>query len=350
MKPPKFTRSPTKPEDKLPIAEKVAYSAGDLPAYLPVGFPLSMANQVFTMTLGVAPTFITIVMSFFRILDAFTDPLVGWMSDRFRSRFGRRRPFMLVGIIATARLLPLFFLVGRDWNTFQLMSWFLVFGVIVFFCNTLYNIPYQSLLLEMTPDYNERTNITAYKSFVSKVMGLGMGWIWYLTQLPVFADPETGNPDTLRGAQGVSIAVAIIVLIFGILPVFFCKERYYTKAAKEKKISFRKSLKTSLSSRPFLIILSLILFLQLQQLTMGFTAYLNTYYLFDGSQKDASALQGWLHTTTTVISFACIPLFTWLSRKIGKERCLGLIVASKVFVAISYWIAYMYPEIGRAHV
>jgi hypothetical protein len=68
-----------------------------------------------------------------------------------------------------------------------MMAWFLGIGIILLFTNTLFNIPYQSLLMEMTPDYDERTAITAHKSFFGKVMGLGLGWMSTTTNVLVFS-------------------------------------------------------------------------------------------------------------------------------------------------------------------
>ena len=112
--------SDSRKQDVLPASEKIAYGVGDIPGYLPVYLPTALANQVLTMTLMVSPALVSLAMAFFRMVDAFTDPLVGWLSDRFRSRFGRRRPFMLVGSVLTALIVPLIYLMGRDWGEYQI--------------------------------------------------------------------------------------------------------------------------------------------------------------------------------------------------------------------------------------
>jgi GPH family glycoside/pentoside/hexuronide:cation symporter len=336
----------TKTQRTVPIREKLAYGVGDIPGYLPmyaVTGP-TLVNQVFNMTLLVPPTLISLAMGAFRMVDAFTDPFVGWLSDRFRSRFGRRRPFMLVGAILMALLMPVVYMVNPDWSAAQLMGWFFGVGLVLLFCNTLFNIPYQSLMMELTPDYHERTSITAYKSFFGKLMGLGLGWTWWFTQLSWWGDPETGQPDTLRGAQALMWVIAGIVLVLGLLPVFFCKERYYHKAEQGKTEGLVHSFKLSFRCRPFLIVLGILFLLKIPDMVMIFTAYLNTYYLFDGNQKEAAFLFGWLSTTTSILAFACIPAVTWISRRLGKERTLALLILFKALSAVGYLIAYLVKE------
>lgn len=328
----------------VPLKEKIAFGMGDLPAYLPTHLTTYLANQVFNMSLGVSPTLISLVMAIFRLVDAFTDPLVGWLSDRFRSRFGRRRPFMFVGMILSALTVPLVYLVNPDWSSYQIMSWYLVVGLVLLFFNTLFSIPFGSLGLEMTPDYDERTSITAWRSFISKVTGLSLGWIWYITQLPIFADPETGSPDTLRGAQGISLIFALLILIFGSVTVFSCKERYYTSAKSGKSEPLINSFKLTLRCKPFLTLLALMFVFGIGDLVRAFSYYLNTYYIYDGSQKDAAYLFGWQSTLTTVLGFACIPLLVWVSKKLGKERTLLLVFSTKIVTSLAYAYAYANPH------
>lgn len=335
-----------KPRKSVPLGEKLAYGVGDIPGYLPmyaVTGP-TLVNQVFNMTLLVPPTLISLAMGAFRMVDAFTDPFVGWLSDRFRSRFGRRRPFMLVGTVLMAMLLPVVYMVNPEWSPGQLMGWFLGMGLVLLFCNTLFNIPYQSLMMELTPDYHERTTITAYKSFFGKLMGLGLGWTWWFTQLSCWGDPETGQPDTLSGAKALMWILAGIVFVLGLLPVFFCKERYYHKAEKGKKEGLVQSFKLSFRCRPFLVVLGILFLLKIPDMVSIFTAYLNTYYIFDGSQKDAAFLFGWLSTTTTVLAFACIPAVTWTSRRLGKEKTLALLILFKILASGGYLVAYLTKE------
>jgi len=330
----------TAAEDKIPVAEKTAYGVLQVSNSLSSMMPHSLGNQVFNMSMGIAPSFVTIALAIFRLVDAFTDILVGWLSDNFQSRWGRRRPFMLVGLIGMAILLPLLFQVNRDMSTFQVMAWFVGFGLIYYFFDTLLNVPYQSLGLEMTADYNERTSVQAFRSVVAKLGVIGMGWLWYLTQLPIFADPVTGQPDTLRGAQGLALIVAGIILLTGIPPLFLCKERYYKKReAGQKKTPFVENVKKTFKNRPFRMLIIMVICMQVPNMVNGLGMYMSTYYVFDGSQKDAAFIGGLGNTISSILAFLAVPVTAWLARRYGKDTILRWIILANILVAISmFWI------------
>ncbi len=86
-------------------------------------------------------------------------------------------------------------------------------------------MPYQSVLTEMTPDTDERTSITAHRSFWGKLATILGTWIWTITQLPLFNDPLTGAPDSLRGMRFVGLALGMLMILVSILPAFLIKER-----------------------------------------------------------------------------------------------------------------------------
>jgi GPH family glycoside/pentoside/hexuronide:cation symporter len=326
--------------DKIPVTEKVAYGSLQAINGISSQMPHSIANQVFNMSLGIAPSFVTGALAFFRLFDAITDPLIGWLSDSFRSRWGRRRPFMLVGIIGMSCLLPLLFNVNPDWSTQQTMMWFIGIGLIYYLFDTMLNVPSQSLGLEMSPDYNERTSIQGYRSVMGTAATIGLGWLWYLTQLPIFADPETGQPDTLRGAQGMSLIIAGLILVIGIIPLFICKERYYAKASLNKRAPFWKGFKSTIGNKPFRLLLILIICMQIPNLVNGLGMYMATYYVFDGDQKGAAFIGGIGNTVAHVLAILSVPLFAWLSRRFGKEKVLRVVVFANIFVSLSMLFIY----------
>ena len=85
------------PEDKIPFAAKAAYGFGGVNDIFGHWLYPNLSSPVFTMYLGLAPNLVGTVLMIARLFDAFTDPLFGWISDNTRSRWGRRRPFLLIG-------------------------------------------------------------------------------------------------------------------------------------------------------------------------------------------------------------------------------------------------------------
>jgi GPH family glycoside/pentoside/hexuronide:cation symporter len=330
----------TAPEDRVPIVEKTAYGALQIPNNLSSIMPHHIANQVFNMSMGIAPSFVTIALAIFRLVDAFTDLFIGWLSDGFKSRWGRRRPFMLVGLIGMAIFLPMLFQVNREMSTMQVMTWFVAIGLIYYLFDTMLNVPYQSLGMEMSPDYNERTSIQAFRSVAAKLGTIGMGWLWYLTQLPVFADPVTGAPDTLRGAQGLALIAAGILLVTGLPALFLCKERYYNKASETPRVPFINNVKMTFANKPFRMLILMVICMQVPNLVNGLGLYMSTYYVFDGVQQDAAFMGGIGNTISSILAFLSVPVVTWLSRRFGKEVVLRWIILANLLVAISMFYIY----------
>ncbi|HYP17727.1 MAG TPA: MFS transporter, partial [Opitutus sp.] len=103
--------------DKVPLRQKVAYGLGTFHdmwghwLYTTIGF------QVFNIFLGVAPWLIGVALFANRLFDAIADPLFGWLSDNTRTRWGRRRPFILVGGILAGLCLPLLVAVAPGWGS-----------------------------------------------------------------------------------------------------------------------------------------------------------------------------------------------------------------------------------------
>ncbi len=331
----------TPEEDRVPIGEKLAYATGQIGNGIS-GVPKYLMAPLLVLFLGLSPLYISLLSTVFMLWDAITDPLMGSISDNHRGRFGRRRPFMLFGAISSALALPLMFLFEPTWSEMHIILWFVGFGILYWTLDTIFNMPYQTLLLEMTPDYNERTVISGYRGMAGKVTAVLLGWAWWFTQLPMFNDPETGKPDVLLGARWLAVIGSCIILLFCCLPAIFCKERYYNMAAKKtKKEPLFASMKKTLRCKPFLNNLALIMFFTVSGgATNGFGIYLVTYYVFNGDQKMASLYNGYGATISNICGILLIPVVVKFARTMGKDAILKYILITKLFLAFSVWFFY----------
>ncbi len=86
-------------------------------------------------------------------------------------------------------------------------------------CFSVWAMPYYSLQLEMSPDYNERTNITAYRAYAQQFIQLASGWILALAALPIFSRLADGKPDMANGMRYISIGLGILTIVLEFSPV-----------------------------------------------------------------------------------------------------------------------------------
>src|SRR5271165_2334528 len=117
--------------DKVPVVQKLGYGLGTFHDMWGHWLYPSMAYQVFNISLGVSPALVARALFLNRIFDAVSDPLFGWLSDNTRTRFGRRRPYILVGSTLAGLALPLLFLVKPGWSEMGYF-WFMLASSAVF--------------------------------------------------------------------------------------------------------------------------------------------------------------------------------------------------------------------------
>ena len=162
----------------LSFALKSTYGLGQLAEGLKNGamgtFLLFYYNQV----LGMSASMAAIAAGTAVIVDAFTDPLAGSLSDNWRSRLGRRHPFMYAAAVPMAVFFYLLFnpLVTGEWALF---IWMVVFTNLTRTAMTFYHIPHMALGAELTDDFDERSSVVAYRVFMSTFGGLGAIYIGF---------------------------------------------------------------------------------------------------------------------------------------------------------------------------
>ena len=163
--------SVTAAEDRVPTAQKVAYGLGSCHDMWGHWLYPNVAPMVFNIYLGVPVALVTSALTFNRLFDAISDPVLGRLSDNTRTRFGRRRPYLLFGGVLAGVGLPMLFFVGPGWSDLAYF-WFILGSSAIFIpVMSSFNMAYQSLGTEMTPDYNERTSLFTFKTAIQKLPG-----------------------------------------------------------------------------------------------------------------------------------------------------------------------------------
>ena len=165
-----------KPEDKIPTKEKIFYGLGALMDGGGVALMACVLLNYMTDTLLIASAAASTIMLISKIWDAVTDPVMGYISDNTRSRFGRRKPYMFIGGISLIVALFLLFAPIREWGITDqagMIAWMLIFYMFWNTCSTCSQVPYTSMASDISPSFKERNNANTIKVvFVAVASGI----------------------------------------------------------------------------------------------------------------------------------------------------------------------------------
>lgn len=324
--------------DRVPLREKLAYGVGSLGAGFQSGTDERLQLPIFVNLLHVSPALMSTFAVFYRIWDALADLLMGWISDNTRSRWGRRRPYLFVGTLLSALTLPLYWLLNPAWDLSKIIVWMVVGQLVLMVCHTIWNIPFQSLLFELTPSSVERTNVAAMRSYFGKGAALGLSWMWWLTQRPIFNGPD-GKPDGLKGAIWVASAIAVLILACGLTTACFTRERFYKAAERTARVALWPNLRMTLSNGPFQKLAIIVLFFTLgTHLNNSFVFFVRLYYVCAGDTRLAAQLAGVGGTIEVITGIAGVPLVQWCARRFGKRATLVGVMGLVSLTGMSTWI------------
>ena len=316
---------------KTTLGEKLAWGAGGMTESL-VNSLYQLAFPIFSIGLGVAPALMGIAQSVPRLVDAFTDPIMGNISDNARTRWGRRRPFIFAGAILMALTFPLIFMPVRSLPGPALALWFCAAAILFFLAFTVWSIPWSALGLELSADYNDRTRLQVVRMIFATVALVLVGWVykacfWF-------------DADEVIGVRPVAWIVGGIMLTAGILSALFIREWRYADREPGEALRLLPALKLTLSSRPFLLLCGTVLFFAGGIIMVDpMLLYVNIYHVYGGDRDAAATMMGISSTAGTVLATILLPAGAWLSEKIGKRRAalvaLSLIVSGK---GLQFWL------------
>jgi GPH family glycoside/pentoside/hexuronide:cation symporter len=326
----------TAPEDRVPVAQKLAIAAGEISSIGRQSVD-NLALPFYNVCLGVSPVLVTAVLSIARLLDAFTDPLAGSISDNTQTRWGRRKPFLLVASIVCGLTLPLVWMPSRGWTEIQSFAYFFVTLLLYFGVYSFFNVPLIALALEATPDYKERTRVVAYKGLVVQCMGLLGSWLFAITQLGFFR-------DTIHGARWIGLGMGLLVMVTGLIPVILVREGYRKITVTKKRMPFWQGIRVTFMNRSFVLLSAIAMGAKMSgPLVQALGLYILIYYVYGGDTKAAAKAAGLFGTVLQLTTIACIPLVTYLANRWGKIRALEICLWILIVGSISKWITYK-PE------
>ena len=298
---------------------------GSLLAYGALALPLAALNlplYVFLPTfwaseLGVGLAAVGIALLAARLLDVVSDPLIGELSDRTRSRLGRRKPWVLAG--APILAIGMFVLFrpypgagGLDlflWAAFAYLGW------------TMVTLPYTAWGAELSADYHERTRITTVReAFV--ILGVALA-----ASLPALLG---GEVELGRILGWMAVAVVVILPVCVTVVLRSIPER---PAPVGVPPAFRRELRHLWANRPFR---TLVLAFLLNSMANGLPATL--FLLFATLRLEAGDATGWLLLVYFIAGVAAAPLWLMLSYRIGKHRAwiTSIVWACAIFATVPF--------------
>jgi GPH family glycoside/pentoside/hexuronide:cation symporter len=339
----------TAPEDRIPFPKKIAYGLG---AFVNNLLADSIGRMVIVLNLGLGmnPAMVGLLAALPRLTDAITDPLMGYISDNTRSRWGRRRPYIFTGAISVGIVFALLWQLppGQSENFY---FWVFLGGSLIFYlAYTVFVTPWVALGYELTPDYHERTRLMGTQNFIGQTAYLLTPYTVAIMSSSYFAG------DMVEGASKWAIVVGIAVVVIGVMPAIFLRERFSDLAAEEtadkrtesagsvvlrNMKDFFGGFAETLKSVEFLK-LGLATFLVFNGfiLIAAFQTYVIIYYVFGGDTETGSVFVGHAGLVQTVTSYIVIIIATWLGTKIGKRRAFFVTTGVSMIGYAMKWFVY----------
>jgi len=297
-------------------------------------FLLLYYNQV----LGLPERWVGLGIMAALMLDACLDPIIGYLSDHFRSRWGRRHPFMYFAALPVAFSYALLWNPPRGLSQHGLLAYLVVVAVGVRAMITLYEIPSSSLVAELTDDYDERTTILGYRYFFGWWGGLTMSVLAYLVFLQPDATHATGvlNPAGYR-MYGI---VSAVIMAIAILTSAMGTHSYipYLRQPSERPHGFvatYRELITTLSNPSFIALFWAGLFLAMAAgLMAALSIYFNTYFWELSSTQILYIVLGNFASAAIAMMIAPHVSQRWGKRSGAVRTALALVLVGPVPVIL----------------
>jgi GPH family glycoside/pentoside/hexuronide:cation symporter len=334
--------------ERLSIREKLSYGFGDMASCLYWATISQYLLIFYTDVFGITALAAGTMMSISRFGDAFFDPLMGMLSDRTRSRWGKFRPFLLWGCLPLACAAFLTFYVP-DFGGKGLLIWaWLTFNAMMLIYTAI-NIPYTALLGVISPNPAERTSLSSIK-YVGAFAG---GIIVSATLLPMSkVGGWLGATTVQRGWELSFVIYGIASIIFFLIVFLNTKERVLPPRAQ--KTSYRNDLSDLVKNKPWLILLiTTITFIFFVALRGNVTAHYFKYYV--GSQKltlpsflpkSMAGTQVWsweslvsaFNTSNQALSLIGVMLVPFAARILGRKLAFVILLSVAIVSTASFCV------------
>lgn len=328
------------------------------------------ATAIFTIGFALNAALVSWAIMLPRLIDGITDPFLGHLSDNTHTRWGRRKPFLVIGSVLAAVFLAAIWWADRSWSPTLQLAYLFVLGTL-FYCSWgLYSMSWNAIGYELTDDYHERSRVSAVGSFFLGIVLLANSWIYWFALRPLFEHgviatfndfvaagfdrdafstvfrrafiSEPGAPtNEINGIRWIASVVGIIAISAAFTAVLVCKERFSEVNTKRQHVPILPAIKTTIRNKPFFNLLMMKLCQTLgERAGGGILVFVGVYYVCQGDKSLAFKITGIGSTIGTVWGFAMLPLIKPISRWIGKKGGIILGASGSLVAAIATPFAY----------
>ena len=295
--------------------------------------PLTLANPIYNVGLGVSPVIVGIAMAIPRFWEILIDPLIGTASDRTQSRFGRRLPYITIGLLGS-----LLFFVAMWWAPSGLSKealgiWLIVTAFLFYTFYSFFVIPYAAITIEASEAGPDRIGVMTARTALANLSGIVISWIYWLCQRDWF-------PSPIVGMRWVGLGFGLLVTLCGIIVgITIIKSGMHLHSCREGSAPITKgSYRRILALEPMRRILVALL-----STMVGFTLvghlgfYLVAFHACAGNLKEASLVVAVKATACTAIAVIACPMIGAAAKRFGKDRIFKILIFVGVLSSLSMW-------------
>ncbi|MGI9552136.1 MAG: MFS transporter [Aurantibacter sp.] len=330
---------------KVPMGQKIAFGVG------------MFANQMFPAILGIFmvvlvqdlgfPGWMWGVLFFLpRVFDSITDPIMGFVSDNTKSKWGRRRHYVFLGALIMGISFVIMWQLYRENGVDYNFTYFLLWSFVFYLGLTIFSVPYVAMGYEMSNDFHERTDIMAIAQWIGQWAWVIAPWFWVI----MYDQGWFESADV--ATRELAIYVGVACMIFAMVPAIFIRSEstinadYASLNIRTIGGSLKKivdGFKEAFQSRPFRQLCIATFFIYNTFYTIAsFSFFIVVYYLFGG---DAGAAGIWPTLFGSVgalaTTFIVIPIITAMSKKMGKKKAFIISQAISIFGYILLWFLFI---------
>jgi GPH family glycoside/pentoside/hexuronide:cation symporter len=328
---------------KVPFAQKASFGAGQFILNILPG-TLGVFIQFFLLTAwGVDPLWAGLLGGLPRIFDSITDPIMGFISDNTKSKWGRRRPYIFVGSIISGVLFFLMWQIDDNASQSYIIWHVMIIQLLFLIGNTMFATPLVGLGYEMTSDYDERTRLMAFSNIMGQIAWMIVPWLYV-----IIPDKEMFNTQT-EGVRTMALIVGGLCIVFGILPALFCRGIDSANMENRQEINFKtlgsnmkelwKGIVQVSKNKPFMKLCgATFLVFNGFQLVAAFGVFIIVFYMYNGSYELAGTWPAWFNTINALITaIIIIPIISKMATKLGKRKAFLISTFLSIIGYILKW-------------